>query len=102
MRRNSIGTALGSWLLTGLLGALWTGVILWAMVAIYILSPFGIRDRAAARQQMSEEIRIEDQGFCEKFGLPVGTQQYGQCVFGLQTIRENERRRAGCSEQELL
>jgi hypothetical protein len=69
-----------------------------ALLAIYILSPFGIRDRDAARERMLEEIRMESQAFCEKFGMPVGTERHLQCVFELGKIRANEDQRTGLAD----
>ena len=72
-----------------------------AILAIYILSPFGATDRLAAHQQMLEEMPIESQTFCEKFGMPVGTAQHEECVLELQRIRDNEDRRTGRNEDLL-
>jgi hypothetical protein len=66
-----------------------------AVLAMYILSPFGIRDRNAAGERMLEEIRMESQAFCERFGMPAGTKEHQQCLFGLELIRANEDRRSG-------
>ena len=93
MRRYPVVHPLARWSLDGLYGALWTGTILLAILAIYILSPFGAMDRLAAHQQMLEEMRSESQTFCEKFGMPVGTAQHQECVIELQRIRDNEDRR---------
>lgn len=82
-----------NWLLDGLGAMLWACAIVMAMFAIYILSPFGARDRDAARDQMLAEIRMESQTFCEKFGMPVGTAQHLQCVLELDKIRENQDER---------
>ncbi len=83
--------------LTGLNGALWTGMIALALLAIYILSPFGTRARDAARERTLEEIRMESEAFCEKFGMPAATEQHLQCVFELGKIRSNEDERTGGS-----
>ena len=95
MRRNLIASPFLRWSLNGLNGALWTCAMVLAVLAIYILSPFGIRDRNAARERMLEEIRMESQAFCEKFGMPAGTEQHPQCLFELEKIRANEDQRSG-------
>ena len=102
MRRGLAANPLVHWFLNGLNGALWTCVIVMALLAIYILSPFGIRDRDAARERMLEEIRMESQAFCEKFGMPVDTEQHQQCVLELEKIRANEDQRTGGLADALL
>jgi hypothetical protein len=102
MRGKLIANPFVRWFLNGLNGALWTCVIAMTVLAIYILSPFGARDRDAAREQMLEEIRIESQAFCEKFGMPVGTEQHLQCVLELKKIRANEDQRTGGLADGLL
>ena len=72
---------------------LWACAIVMAVFAAYILSPFGARDRDAARQQMLTEIGMESQVFCERFGMPVGTEQHLQCVVELDKIRANQDQR---------
>ena len=98
MRRYPVVHPLARWSLDGLNGALWIGTILLAILAIYILSPFGAMDRLAAHQRMLEEMRIESQTICEKFGMPEGTARHQECVLELQRIRDNEDRRTGGNE----
>lgn len=101
MRRNPIVSLFVRWFLHGLHGALWVCAITSIVLAFYILSPFGSRDRETAREQVLEDISIESQVFCEKFGMPVGTKQHRQCVLELQKIRENEDQRTGLVEDLL-
>ncbi len=95
MHRKPAFSTCVNWLLDGLFAALWTATIAMAVFAVYILSPFGARDRDAAREQMSADIRTESRAFCEKFGMPVGAEQHLQCVLELDKIRANEDQRTG-------
>ncbi len=88
-------TSFVDWLLDALSAALWACALVMAVFAAYILSPFGARDRDDARERMSAEIRMESRTFCEKFGMPAGTEQHLQCVLELDKIRENQDRRTG-------
>ena len=97
MHRKLVASTFVNWLLDGLVAALWTAAIAMAVFALYILSPFGARDRDAAREQMSAEIRTESRAFCEKFGMPAGAEQHLQCVLELDKIRTNEDQRTGAS-----
>ena len=93
MHRKPVPTSFANCLLDGLFAALWACVIAMAVLAIYILSPLGARDRDAARERISAEIGMESRAFCEKFGMPVGTEQHLQCVLELDKIRANQDRR---------
>ncbi len=97
MHRKVASSSFVNWLLDGLFAALWTCVVAMAVFAVYILSPFGARDRDAAREQISAEIRMESRAFCEKLGMPVGTEQHLQCVLELDKIRANEDQRTNAS-----
>ncbi|HKX09538.1 MAG TPA: hypothetical protein VJN67_15160 [Stellaceae bacterium] len=93
MHPKLVSTSIAHRLLDGLFAALWACVIAMTAFAIYILSPFGARDRDAARERMSAEIKMESRDFCEKFGMPVGTDQHLQCVLELDKIRANQDQR---------
>ena len=95
MRRKLVANSFVNWLLDGLFAALWTCVIAMVVFATYILSPFGARDREAAREQMSAEVTMESRAFCEKFGMPIGTEQHVRCMLELEKIRANEDQRTG-------
>src|SRR5579859_1210797 len=95
MRIRLVSSSFANFLLDGLFAALWACVIVMVVFAIYILSPFGARDREAAQEQMTAEIKMESRAFCEKFAMPVGTEQHLQCVLELEKIRSNEDQRTG-------
>ena len=102
MQRNPLANLIIRWFLIGLQSFMWACAILLAVLAIYILSPAGARDRANAEQRMLGEIADESLSFCEKFGMPVGTEPHQRCVIELQRIRENEDQRTGTSGADLL
>ena len=102
MRRNFLGNPAIRWFLTGLNGALWVCAILLAILAVYILSPAGVRDMAVAHQKMLDELADESRAFCEKFGMPAGTKQHTRCLIELDAIRANEDQRVNAAANKLL
>lgn len=93
MRRNLPANPVIRRLHTALNAALWACAILLALIAIYTLSPAGTRSLAAAHEKMLDEIADESRAFCEKFGMPAGTEQHTRCLNELNRIRANEDQR---------
>jgi hypothetical protein len=72
--------------------------VLWALlvalVATMIINiPRMLKERAIAEHARAVEISNESRVFCEKWGMPAGTDQHASCVLDLQEIRASEDRR---------
>jgi hypothetical protein len=79
----------------------WGNRLMWLAAAVSI--PFWIyvalyaapQTQRLARQQQQQATAREDRTFCEKYRMPAGTPEYGQCVKDLTDVRaRNERRLA--------
>ncbi|HEX5452164.1 MAG TPA: hypothetical protein VFX06_00080 [Stellaceae bacterium] len=46
-----------------------------------------------ARVQLESEIRAENRGYCEKWGMPVGTAVHAACMRDLRDIRDQTEQR---------
>jgi hypothetical protein len=72
--------------------------VLWALavalVATMIINmPRMLKERAIAEHAGAVEISNENKAFCEKWGMPTGTDQHASCVLDLQEIRARQDRR---------
>jgi hypothetical protein len=74
--------------------------ILWALLVALVATmviniPRMLKERAIAEHARAVEIANESRAFCEKWGMPAGTDQHASCVRDLHEIRAREDRRVG-------
>lgn len=56
-------------------------------LALFVVMHHGSQDRAAVEIKSAQEIDIEGQAFCRKFGLTSGTTRFAECKADLLKIR---------------
>ena len=74
--------------------ALWAILCAFVLYFVFVIFPQLPAARARVEAARISEIVAEDRLYCEKWGMPVGTQHYTLCALDLQKIRENADRRA--------
>ncbi len=77
----------------GIERALWTlAPILLLLMGLSVWATHSAHQRAAV--DVAKQISAENQRYCEKWGVPVGGPQYGDCLRDLTAIRASTEQRA--------
>lgn len=66
--------------------AFWIIAVAWAVVT-------GSGRLAAAEQQSAAEMEQENQGICQRLGMPFGSEQYAACASELTGVRKHHEDR---------
>jgi len=80
------------WIYDNVHAALWA-VLAALIVTIIVGLPRILENRAIAEQRRAAEISNENRYYCEKWGMPAGTDKHASCVLDLQEIRAKEEQR---------
>jgi hypothetical protein len=73
--------------------AAWAAVASSVVLFLYAVVYAFPNARLAALQQAREVVEQENRAFCEKHGVPFGTQEHMLCAEDLMDVRANERQR---------
>lgn len=73
--------------------ALWALLVAGALFFLAVVAPRIPEYRAQAERQRIAEIAAENRSFCEKWGMPAGTQRHMQCTLDLGALRASIARR---------
>lgn len=73
--------------------ALWAILIVFTLYTVIFILPGLPAARARLERQRLAEIAAESRFYCEKWGMPVGSQREVLCMLDLQEIRTNVERR---------
>lgn len=73
--------------------ALWALLAAGALFFLAVVAPNIPEYRAQAERQRIAEIAAENRSFCEKLGMPAGTQQHTRCTLDVGALRARIARR---------
>ncbi len=77
------------------LGVLWVFAVAWAAMS-------GPRLLAAMEQQEAAEMKLENQGACQRLGMPEGSTGYAACMTELKGVQRQQQDRLNRRSASLI
>ena len=74
-------------------------LLIYGLHALFIAGP---ATRAAAHEQLVQDIANEDRGFCEMFGARPGSDAFAACSRALATVRQKQAERDNAAAQGMF